>query len=74
MKFHKSKKITAKHLDLYSLVNEKEMPTGRRKVAFWKGIADKWNDKHPESLYSSWKGPRLAYKRLISRLSKDEFI
>ena len=70
--YRKSKPITSKHLELYRLVNEKEIPTGRGKVAFWQDITKEWNKRHTKDTYASWKGPRLAYKRLIKLLSEHE--
>jgi len=72
--YRKSKQITAKHLELYRLVNEKQIPKGRGKVTFWKGIAEEWNNRYPEATYTSWKGPNLAYNRLMKNLSQKNLV
>ena len=69
-KLQKSKEINAKHLELYRLINEREIPQRKGKVAFWKQITEEWNDRHPESKYSTWKGVSMAYSRIIKNTGR----
>ena len=68
-KFQKTKQLNAKHLELYRLVNEKEIPH-KGKVAFWKGIMEDWNRTHPKVEYHHWKGVSAAYSRIIKNVGR----
>jgi hypothetical protein len=66
----KRKEITAKHLELYRLVDRKGgAPVKRAKgmVAFWKQVMLEWNKTHPEDTYTTWKGVKRAYDLLMAR-------
>ncbi len=68
--YRKLKQIKAKHLELYKLVNEGQIPLRKGKVAFWKQIAEEWNRKHPEAKYYTWKGVNVAYNRILKNVDR----
>ena len=70
LKFRKSKQISNKHLEIYRLVGEMGFPSGKGKVIFWENVVEKWNREHPQQAYSTWRGIRLAYHRILGRRSK----
>lgn len=66
--FSKVKQLNAKHLELYRMVNKKQIPQGKGTVSFWKKVMIEWNKKHPEKQYTTWKGVSIAYNRIIDGL------
>lgn len=60
----------AKHLELYRLVDKKEGPPAKGVVAFWKEVMTEWNQGHSEDIYTTWKGVKIAYDRLMNRSKK----
>jgi len=69
-KFKKSKALNAKHLELYRLIKERGLPPKKDKVAFWKQITEEWNQRHPESKYTTWKGVNMAYNRILKNVDR----
>jgi hypothetical protein len=71
--YRKSKKINKKHLELYRLVNQKNVPVKKGVVAFWKQIMHDWNFHHPGAQYGTWKGVKMAYDRIIVNMNRVIF-
>ncbi len=65
----KTKKITAKDLETYRLVQELSGVPNKKRVEFWRGVMIQWNSGHPEDKYKTWKGIQIRYKRLMEKQS-----
>ena len=69
MQLTKKKGVTARHLELCRLVKQKGgVPHGKGTVAFWMSVTEEWNKSHPKSKYKTWKGVKIAYERVMSKL------
>jgi hypothetical protein len=66
----KKKEINVRHLELYRLVDGKGTPLVKGVVAFWREVMEQWNQNHPEDRYTTWKGVKTAYDRLLMRLER----
>ncbi|MFC1966474.1 hypothetical protein ACFLWI_05970 [Chloroflexota bacterium] len=67
--YKKTKQLKNKHVELYQMVKTSGGPPRRGVVDFWIKIMHEWNNMHPEDRsYTSWKGVKLAYDRLVSKL------
>ena len=66
------KAFNQKHLELYLLVSNISQSHTRpqKEVAFWKAVQEEWNGKHPKDKYTTWKGVKIAYKRLVEKLNR----
>lgn len=66
------KAFNQKHLELYLLVRNISQSHNRpqKEVAFWKAVQEEWNGKHPKDKYTTWKGVKIAYKRLVEKLNR----
>ncbi|MFC2023025.1 hypothetical protein ACFLTL_02590 [Chloroflexota bacterium] len=71
------KQYEDRHLYLYQLVHERGGPPIKKgTVAFWESIRKEWNKRypklhHPGWQYTTWKGVKYAYDRLIRKVKKQ---
>ena len=72
MHLAKGKRLNTNHLQLCRLVQNKGgAPKGKGTLAFWKSVMDEWNTPHPKNEYKTWKGVKIYYERIISKLRPD---
>jgi len=68
----KAKAFKEEHREIYRLVKEKGGPvSGKGSVQFWKSVMEQWN-LHSDKRYSSWKGIKIAYERIIIRQIRQQ--
>lgn len=68
----KAKAFKEEHREIYRLVKEKGGPvSGKGSVQFWKSVMKQWN-LHSDKRYSSWKGIKIAYERIIIRQIRQQ--
>ena len=64
----RSKALKDEHLRLYQLVRGRGGPIkGKGSVKFWKEVVENWNNPKCKN----WKGAKIAYDRLIKRLTNE---
>lgn len=56
-----------KNRRLYELVEKHGGAPDRDRAAFWTTIMKEWNVRNPKAKYTTANGPRIAYKRILSR-------
>jgi len=72
MHLAKKKELNANHLQLYRLVQNKGgAPKGKGTLDFWKSAMDEWNIYHPKNKYKTWKGIKMGYERIMSKVMPD---
>lgn len=66
------KRLTKKHSQLYEIVTKRgSIPKGRGgTVKFWESIKDEWNTEYPSDAYTTWKGIKIAYERIVAQLER----
>jgi hypothetical protein len=60
--------LKEKNRQLYELVEKYGGPPQRDRGKFWTMIKREWNAENPKAKYSTANGPRIAYKRILSRI------
>jgi len=48
-----------------------KIPRGKGTVSFWTSVMNEWNQSHPKNEYKNWKGAKIAYERIITKLGVD---
>lgn len=67
-KVSKGKKLNKMHLQLYEIVRKRgSIPKGKGTKAFWESVNQDWHNPKCKT----WKGAKLAYQRLESKLSNQ---
>jgi len=68
LRIKRTKTLNEKHLELYQLVQERGGPVkGKGSVDFWSSVKQDW---HNEGC-TTWKGAKIAYDRLIKKLTSE---
>jgi hypothetical protein len=68
----KKKSLSSSHLELYRLVQKNGgAPKGKGSVVFWSSIMNDWNKFPKRNKYKTWKGVKICYERVISKLRPD---
>lgn len=68
----RTKSLRGKHMELYRLVAGRTGPRqGKGAVEFWRSVQEDWNKSHPDDVYVTWKGVKIAYERLVKTLNRQ---